>query len=84
MKCVATLTYEDKMWLSNVTTEDGRDIGAILESGSCDALMERIKVVVLEMLELNFGYVGEVDLSYVVDRSEKLDAITWKPRETVT
>ena len=81
MKCIATLKYEDKMWLSCVTTDDGKSIGATLESGSCDALMERIKTVILEMLELNFGYVGEVDLSFVVDRSEKLDAISWKPRD---
>ena len=81
MKCIVKLTYDDKMWISSATMEDGKPLGATLESGSCDALMERVKTVVLEMLELNHGYVGEVDLSFEVDRKEKLEPISWKPRE---
>ena len=58
------MVYEDKMWLSEVRTEDNNPIDLLLESGSFDALIERLKVALPELLEDNFQYVGEVELSF--------------------
>ena len=82
MKCKAVLTWEDCVWFSTVSTATGEPVGCTLESGSFDALVERVKVAVLEMLELNFSYVGEVELSIEAKRKDNLRAISWKPRET--
>ena len=81
MKCVATLTWDDGVWLAQATTATGEQIGLTLESGSFDALVERVKVAVLEMLEANFNYVGGVELSFVTERTDSLRAISWQPRE---
>ena len=72
MKCIAKLTYDDKIWLSDVRTDDNRPIRLRLESGSFDALVERVKVALPEMLELNFNYGGEIELSFEVERVDKI------------
>ena len=72
MKCIARLIYDDKIWLSNVTTENGEDVHLILESGSFDALVERVKIALPEMLELNFNYTGEVELFFESERMDKI------------
>ena len=75
MKCIARLIYDEKLWLSNVRTYEGEPVRLTLESGSFDALVERIKIALPEMLELNYGYKGEIELSFEVDRIEKLRGI---------
>lgn len=59
MKCIAIITWDDGVWLAKATTSDGNSIGLTLESGSFDALIERVKVAILEMLEENFGHVRQ-------------------------
>lgn len=75
MKCIAKLTYEDKMWLSDVRTDDGKDVNLILESGSFDALVERLKIALPEMLELSFNYKGDIKLLLEVERTEDIRGI---------
>jgi len=72
MKCIAKLVYDDKIWLSDVRTDDGKPICLRLESGSFDALVERVKTALPEMLELNFNYGGNVELSF---EAERIDTI---------
>ena len=55
MKCKAVLAQEDGVWFSTVSTATGEPVGCTPESGSFDALVERVKVAVLENLELNLG-----------------------------
>ncbi|MCL2015097.1 MAG: DUF1902 domain-containing protein [Defluviitaleaceae bacterium] len=81
MKCVVNVKWDDGLWISEAKTEQGEPIGLTLESGSFDALVERVKIAMLEMLELNFGYVGNVEVSFQTERTENLRAISWKPRE---
>ena len=81
MKCIVTLMWDDGTWISSVSTDDGESIGCTLESGSFDALVERVKTVVLEMLDENFGYVGEVELDYAIERKDNLRPISWQPRQ---
>ena len=81
MKCVVHLTWDDGIWFSTIKTDTGESVGVTLESGSFDALVERVKPAILEQLESNFDYIGEVELSYVAERKENLKAISWQPRE---
>ena len=76
MKCIAKLVFDDKMWFSNVRTGKGEPVCLTLESGSFDALAERVKIALPEMLELNFGYRGEIELSYEVERVDNIRGIT--------
>ena len=48
------------------------DLGITLSSGSFDALIERVRMAVPEMLELNCGYSGEVELIFETERKETL------------
>ncbi|MCL2109916.1 MAG: DUF1902 domain-containing protein [Oscillospiraceae bacterium] len=62
MKCIAKLLWDDSIWYSDVVTDKGENVRLTLESGSFDALVERVKVALPEMLELNFGYTGDIEL----------------------
>lgn len=69
MKCVVNLTWdlEASVW---VATSD--DIpGLVLESGSFDALLERVRFAAPELLELN-GVERPVVLSFQAERMEKI------------
>jgi len=76
MKCIAKLVYDDKIWLSDVRTNDNEPVRLKLESGSFDALVERVKMALPEMLELNFNYAGEIELSFEVERIDKIRGVT--------
>ena len=70
MKCTVRLIWneEEKFWHSESMNDK---FGLTLESGSLDALIERIKIAIPEMCEL-IGYVGEVNLSFEIERTEKI------------
>lgn len=46
--------------------------GLVLESGSFDALVERLRYTVPEMLELNGGEKGPVQLNVISERLEQV------------
>ena len=50
--------------------------GLLLESNSCDALIERIRLAAPEMLELNLNYKGPVVISYETVRTDKLEMVS--------
>ena len=75
MKCTAKLIWADGAWYSKVYTSDGDNVRLTLESGSFDALVERVKIALPEMLELNFGYTGDVQLSFEAERNDNLIAV---------
>jgi len=62
MQCTVKLIWseEDKFWYSKSMEES---FGLTLESGSIDTLIERVRLAVPELLELN-GYIGEIDLFF--------------------
>ena len=67
-KFTVTLIWDDGIWY----TKADEELGIVLESGSFDALIERVRIAVPEMLELNFGYKGEVQLTFEVERVDNL------------
>ena len=75
MKCIAKLIWDDGFWHSDVSTINGESVGLTLESGSFDALIERVKIALPEMLELNFGYFGDIQLSFDVERYDNLKVV---------
>jgi len=52
--------WDNKIWHC---TTDG-EIGLVLESGSFDALVERVKMALLEIMELDFDYTGPVEIIF--------------------
>ncbi|MCL1988762.1 MAG: DUF1902 domain-containing protein [Firmicutes bacterium] len=79
MKCFVKIKWNDGLWVSEATTLHGEPIGLTLESDSLDALVERVKMTVLETLESNFGYVGTVDISVQVNHMEHLQTNSYQP-----
>jgi len=73
MSCVIKLIWseEEKFWYSKSMDER---FGLTLESGSLDVLIERVKNAVPEMLEVS-GYTGEIELSFEIERSDRLRAV---------
>ena len=70
MECVIKLIWneKDKFWHSESMNDQ---FGLTLESGSLDALIERIKIAIPEVFEL-IGFIGEVNLSFEIERTEKI------------
>lgn len=59
---------EARVWIA-----ESDDVpGLVLESGSFDALIERVRVTVPELLELNGGAAAPVQLRMVSERCERL------------
>ncbi len=70
MEYIINLIWDDdaKVW---VATSD--DIaGLVLESGSFDALLERVRYAVPELLELNGTEKRPLSLSFVSERHERI------------
>ena len=46
--------------------------GLVLESGSFDALVERVRIAVPELIELNGAKPGSFKLSYFIEREDQV------------
>ena len=75
MKCTAKLIWAEGYWHSEVFTENQERVCLTLEADSFDILAERVRVALPEMVELNFGYTGDIQLSFEVERVEDLVAV---------
>jgi len=62
------MIWDEGYWHTNTDL----DLGITLSSDSFDALIERVRIAVPEMLELNCNYSGEVELIFEAERREKL------------
>ena len=62
---------------------DSSDIpGLWMESGSFDALLQRIRMTAPELIAFNCDYTGPAELSFIVDRADMLEV--YKPSELVS
>jgi len=70
LNCIIKLIWneEEKFWHSESMNDK---FGLTLESGSLDALIERIKIAIPEMCEL-IGYIGDINLSFEIERTDKI------------
>ena len=62
--CKIRIVWDDGIWVAE--SED--ELGIVLESDSFDALVERVRVVVPEMLELNCNYTGDFQIQLEAER----------------
>ena len=46
--------------------------GMALDSGSFDALLEKVRMIAPDMLEANLGYVGPIRFSFTAERNETI------------
>jgi len=74
MKCTVKLLWDDESCRWHTESEDIP--GLLLESNSCDALIERVRMAAPEMLELNCNYTGAVQLSFETVRVDNLDMVS--------
>ena len=69
--CTIKLIWESGYWCA----ESDDELGIVLESASFDNLVERVKLAVPEMLELNLGYTGDIEINFEAHRMEILQAV---------
>jgi len=65
---IVKMIWDDGYW----HTSTDLDLGITLSSDSFDVLVERVRAAVPEMLELNCGYSGEIELIFEAERRETL------------
>ena len=51
-------------------------MGLVLESDSFDLLVDRVKFAAPEMIELNFNYRGPINLHFITERMDHLEAVS--------
>ena len=74
MKFVVKLIWDDESCKWHCESDDIP--GLLLESNSCDALIERIRMAAPEMLELNCNYTGTIQLSFETIRIDNLEKVS--------
>ena len=62
--CKIKIEWDDGYWIA----ESDNELGITLESQSFDKLLERVRLAVPEMLELNFNYNGEYQIQIEAER----------------
>ena len=65
------INWEEGIWQSEIVNEE---FSAVLESGSLDALVERVKTVVQEVLEVDFQYSGDIEFLFRAERTDSMKA----------
>jgi len=69
--CVVKMVWDDGIWY----TVTDQDLCMTLESGSFDALVERVRKAVPEMLELNCDYTGPVQIIFEIERADTIQVV---------
>jgi len=65
--------YDDeKIWLATSSTDE---FALTLDHGSFDALLERVKIAMQDIAEIDLGYRGEIKLKLDVDRTVSIDTV---------
>jgi len=70
--CEIKMVWDDGVWCA----ESDDTLGIVLESSSFDELIERVRMAVPEMYELNFGYTGEIHITFVTVRTDVMKAVS--------
>jgi len=73
MTCIITCTFDNESQRWTAASED--KYGLVLESNSLEALMERVKIAMPDMLEFTCNYTGPVNLHFKAERITQLDAL---------
>ncbi|MCL2365082.1 MAG: DUF1902 domain-containing protein [Defluviitaleaceae bacterium] len=68
MDCKITLLWDSESDRWYTKTDDVP--GMALDSGSIDALIEKVRMVAPDMLEANMGYLGPIRFTFAAERTE--------------
>ena len=74
MKCSVKIIWDDEAGKWYTDSDDNLRLN--LESGSFDALVERVRMAAPEMLELNCGYSGPVQITFEAMRVDTMDMVS--------
>ena len=66
------IVWDDGVWVAEA---DDDEFGLVLESDSFDALVERVKMAVKDLLEVDLKYTGEVRFVIHAEREDKIMAL---------
>ena len=70
MKCTIKLLWDNE---SNSWYTETNDIpGMVLDSNSFDALLEKVRLIAPDMLELNCNYVGPITFTFITEHTETI------------
>jgi len=64
------MMWDDGIWYTSTDSP----LSLTLNSESYDELVERVRMAAPEMIELNSGYVGEIQLIFTSERREMVPA----------
>ena len=72
MEFIVKFTWYDdeKIWLA---TSSSDKFAMTLDHGSFDALLEKVKIAIYDIVENDLGYKGEIKLKLEVDRTVSID-----------
>ena len=63
------LLWEDDCWIASM---DGEGFSVVLNSESFDVLVERVKVAVQDILEVDFSYSGDIRFNFQAERVDDI------------
>ena len=72
MNCIITCTFDNESQRWTAVSDDR--YGLVLESNSLEALMERVKIAMPDMIEFTCSYTGPINLHFKAERVTQLDA----------
>ena len=74
MKCKVKMLWDPESHSWYTVADDVLHL--VLSSKSFDALIDRVRTAAPEMLELNYGYTGDIELIFEIERQETLHAVS--------
>ena len=66
------LIWDDGYWFSKIN--EGAGFSVTLESNSYDTLVERVKLAIQDILEVDFNYTGDFQCIFQSERIENMNA----------
>jgi len=72
MNCTIICKFDEESQRWTAASED--KYGLVLESNSLEALMERVKIAMPDMLEFTCDYTGPINLFFKAERTTHLEA----------
>ena len=70
--CKIKMIWEEDTWIAEL---DDEAFDLVLESDSYDGLVERVKVAIQDILEVDFAYRGDIQFIFL---SERVDSVRAK------
>jgi hypothetical protein len=70
--CKIKMVWEEDVWHSEAVDED---FCITLESESLDTLIERVKIAVQDILEVDFNYTGDIQFLFQAERIDNMKSM---------